>query len=41
MNSVDSANNDIEGYKLMKEKGLGSHSDFELNLAERIAELNG
>lgn len=41
LNSVDSANDDIEGYKMMKAKGLGSYSDFELNLAERIAELNG
>lgn len=41
LNSVDSANDDIESYKMMKEKGMGSHSDFELNLAERIAELNG
>lgn len=38
LNSVDSANDDIEGYKRMKEKGMGSYSDFELNLAERIAE---
>ena len=41
LNSVDSANDDIEGYKMMKAKVLGSHSDFKLNLAERIAELNG
>ena len=32
LNSVDSANDDIEGYKRMKEKGMGSHSDFELRL---------